>query len=327
MSIRVPMSTFSDSGFNIDRVSVTVSGNSYSEEQNLTISEDSATGLFKFLEAGTYEVSVNAYEGDYHVAEGSGEGVVEVGKTSTVSVSLEYLVGNLEVTVSEPVEDEFNQSRLLQGLVAWYEFEGNADDSSGNGNDGTEYGGVGYTKGVIGKAGSFDGKDDYVNIDAVPDLGEDNYSVSVWINKSQKSIELQSIVTLQKHRYFYMAFRGNNLESRSEPNTINTANNYDYAITTTEEDYTDSQWHNMVAVKTNNTLMLYVDGVYKGEPVNGGISMDRSSYGGSSRVGSYESVSGYDQYYLNGLIDDLRIYNRALSEEEIKALYQMGNSQ
>ena len=47
-------------------------------------------------------------------------------------------------------------ANINDGLVAHYEFEGNAKDSSGNGNDGTEYGGVKYIDGVIGKAGSFD---------------------------------------------------------------------------------------------------------------------------------------------------------------------------
>ncbi len=48
---------------------------------------------------------------------------------------------------------------INDGLVAHYEFEGNANDSSGNGNNGTEYGGVEYVDGVMGKAGSFDGVD------------------------------------------------------------------------------------------------------------------------------------------------------------------------
>ena len=53
---------------------------------------------------------------------------------------------------------------LSNGLVAHYEFEGNAKDSSGNGNNGIEHGGVGYVDGVIGKAGSFDGVDDYIEV-------------------------------------------------------------------------------------------------------------------------------------------------------------------
>ena len=44
---------------------------------------------------------------------------------------------------------------LTSGLVAHYEFEGDTNDSSGNGNHGTEHGGVSYVDGVIGQAGSF----------------------------------------------------------------------------------------------------------------------------------------------------------------------------
>jgi hypothetical protein len=61
-------------------------------------------------------------------------------------------------------------STLSDGLVAHYEFEGNADDSSGNGNDGTEHGGVSYIDGMIGKASSFDGVDDYIEINTNENL-------------------------------------------------------------------------------------------------------------------------------------------------------------
>ena len=51
---------------------------------------------------------------------------------------------------------------LVDGLIAHYEFEGNAYDSSGNGNDGEEFGGVSYVDGVMGKAANFDGVNDYI---------------------------------------------------------------------------------------------------------------------------------------------------------------------
>jgi hypothetical protein len=47
---------------------------------------------------------------------------------------------------------------LSDGLVAYYPFNGNANDESGTGNNGTEYGGVTYGNGITGKAASFDGK-------------------------------------------------------------------------------------------------------------------------------------------------------------------------
>jgi len=48
---------------------------------------------------------------------------------------------------------------VKDGLVACYHFEGNALDGSGNGNDGTVYGGVSYTTGMVGNAASFNGVD------------------------------------------------------------------------------------------------------------------------------------------------------------------------
>ena len=51
---------------------------------------------------------------------------------------------------------------LNDGLVAYFPFNGNANDESGNGNHGTEYGGVSYENGVVGKAANFDGVDNYI---------------------------------------------------------------------------------------------------------------------------------------------------------------------
>ncbi|MCP4305719.1 MAG: hypothetical protein GY788_12740, partial [bacterium] len=70
------------------------------------------------------------------------------------------------------------------GLVAFYPFEGNASDASGNGNDGTEEGGPQYVTGHVGQALDFDGIDDFVSTGKVASqLGIDGNkprTVSVW---------------------------------------------------------------------------------------------------------------------------------------------------
>jgi hypothetical protein len=68
------------------------------------------------------------------------------------------------------------------GLVAWYRFDGNADDSSGNDLHGTEMGGPTYEAGVFGQAMSFDGNDDYVDCGSDPKFDIiDQISFSYWI--------------------------------------------------------------------------------------------------------------------------------------------------
>ena len=79
--------------------------------------------------------------------------------------------------------EECTEGTLCDGLVAHYEFEGNADDSRGNGNDGTENGGVTYVDGVIGKAGSFDGVNDYIKV-VTNDFKNEKFSFHVWIKTS-----------------------------------------------------------------------------------------------------------------------------------------------
>ena len=68
------------------------------------------------------------------------------------------------------------------GLVAWYEFEGNCNDSSGNSLDGTANGGPTYAPGVYGQAIVLDGTDDYVDIGYSPTLSLNEFTVSAWVN-------------------------------------------------------------------------------------------------------------------------------------------------
>ena len=69
------------------------------------------------------------------------------------------------------------------GLVGLWHFDDNALDSSGNGNDGTVYGGVGYVAGMFDNALSFDGTDDYVEVAHADSLDMTSaYTVEAWVN-------------------------------------------------------------------------------------------------------------------------------------------------
>ncbi|GAB4542817.1 MAG: hypothetical protein Kow0063_35320 [Anaerolineae bacterium] len=67
------------------------------------------------------------------------------------------------------------------GLVAYYPLDGNANDESGNGNHGKEYGGLEYVEGRVGQAAYFDGVDDYIEIipqGSVSVFGD--FTISAW---------------------------------------------------------------------------------------------------------------------------------------------------
>jgi hypothetical protein len=71
------------------------------------------------------------------------------------------------------------------GLIAHYEFENNANDSSGNVNHGTEIGGITYADGLLGQAASFNGADSYIEVPDSSSLEFTNtITVNAWVNVS-----------------------------------------------------------------------------------------------------------------------------------------------
>ena len=87
---------------------------------------------------------------------------------------------SLEASTGSDLNDP-NSTPLQQGLVAWYPFDGNASDMSGNGNHGTVNGATLGTDrhGVAGKAYSFDGVDDLMDPNIIT---VDEFSVNLWVN-------------------------------------------------------------------------------------------------------------------------------------------------
>lgn len=86
----------------------------------------------------------------------------------------------------------------------------------------------------------------------------------------------------------------------------------------TDENYNDNNWHFITGVQDMNfgRMYLYVDGAQKKAGVNAGTISNNHDF----NIG-YEPSRGY----FNGVIDDVRVYNRALSSAEVALLYNSGN--
>ena len=214
-------------------------------------------------------------------------------------------------------------NNLANGLVAHYEFEGDADDSSGNDNDGEEFGGVSYVDGVIGQAVSFDGVDDYIDVAHNDSLSPDILTVSVWVN----IIEDNGIV---------------NMLLKGRWNGDLTNNQREYQLNTTYGNFYGEQWNNVYllnpAVESEwslitltydkNSLRIYKNGLLDNSETFDD-EINKPSNPESLTIGSAFGVENGDlgtyQNALNAKMDDLRIYNRALSAEEIQTLYELGD--
>jgi hypothetical protein len=203
-------------------------------------------------------------------------------------------------------------------LVAWYEFEGNAADSSGNGYDGTLHGGVSFTIGVDGNAMDLDGFGDYMSIPGSNTPGgpfdfNDTVTVTAWVQVSAFDKWFQTVISkgddswrLARHYdQDSLEFACTGVLGGADPLYGNVIGSIPV---------NDGLWHHVAGVYDGSGVYLYVDGMLDNSEQATG-AMNNSSYG--VYVGANEQASERD---WNGLIDDVRIYNRGLSHGEILSL-------
>lgn len=196
------------------------------------------------------------------------------------------------------------------GLVGWWPFNGNANDESGNGNNGT-VNGASLTAdrfGVADKAYSFDGLNDYIEVLNSPQLNSvNNFTLSIWVffndwNQSSSvwfaTIEKQGQYSLQLIRL-----------------TSNTANLSGITVPVSS-----NSWNSYTLSFENNIVKVYANGTLQGSNNNSFTSTTSPLVFGIDPGGQLE--------FLNGSLDDIGIWNRALTECEIKDLYyaQLGYS-
>ena len=210
------------------------------------------------------------------------------------------------------------------GLVGYWTMDDNAANttvigSSIEGNTGTfsDANGNPYTSahsvtGQVNRALEFDGVDDYVRTIRDSDYSINNFTVELWFQTTDTD-KLFCALNLRN-----IGFSGNSTMVGFRMSGVfsfrdNDGNGLNVAYPTS---INDGKWHHFVAVKEGNEGRLYIDGEFY-------------NYGTGSELDNYEFgdfALGLDQYgggrnYWEGLIDEVRIYNRALSAEEIQARY------
>jgi len=211
----------------------------------------------------------------------------------------------------------------IDGLIAqWRLDEGSGvttADSSGSGHAGSLVNGAGWTDGRSGRGLSFDGVDDYVSVPHAPALDAFPLSVVAWF-KTSTAVGLKGLV----NKYAAGSFNG--FEVFVENGDLcawlfRSNSNYIWdgsGCTLRTSGYNDDHWHQVVFVADAAAGRLYVDGVQTAsQPWTGPAGA--SSTLQDVRLGDYPGATG--GAYLPGLVDEVRIYDRALTAPEVWQLY------
>jgi len=201
----------------------------------------------------------------------------------------------------------------LAGLVGGWKFDettgSTATDSSGGNHNGTLVGNAKWAKGKIGGAVELDGHNSFVRIadKSAFDMG-DQTTIACWVNIHAVPAEWMAIVTKGDNAWRLSTYRQDRKVHFSVNDSSRIAGLNGSATINADE------WHHLAAVYNGSVIQLYIDGKLDAtQPWTGGIGKNDSDV----LIGENAQRPGR---CFDGLIDDVRIYNCALSENDIKAL-------
>jgi hypothetical protein len=209
------------------------------------------------------------------------------------------------------------------GLVGWWPFNGNANDESGIGNNGAANGATLTTDryGVANKAYSFDGVNDFIDFGDIQSLNNSNaFSVSAFFNYNFPPTfpnDWYSVVADGSYadlNGWGILIKADQILMR-ELDGFNGVNlNYTFL---------QNNWYHVVATCESDSLKIFVNGEFIGGSLNlqPNLTLNTSN---SLRAGNGAMTNvppNSHPYYFSGKIDDIGIWNRALTQQEITNLY------
>ena len=215
------------------------------------------------------------------------------------------LVSNNKILLNTQSNKILESVNLKDDLLAYYKFDSDSTDSVGS-NDGTDTN-ITYSSGKIGNGAVFNGSSSKINLSNITLTGD--FTVSFWFQLPLSASSAWGSVIASSTSptgaisiYNYVPYVG----LVGIVGTLVTATNYTYL--------TPGVWSYITITRTGSDTKIYINGVQNG------------NIGTCVGTVTYDIIGYYAQYnsYLEGTLDELGIWNRALTQNEIKTLYQSG---
>jgi hypothetical protein len=216
------------------------------------------------------------------------------------------------------------------GLVSWWPGDGNFRDIQGS-NTGKPQGVVTFGQGEVGQAFLLNGTDAAIDAGNASSLhvSSHDFTVDAWVKFHSLTSDFYlndlSIVDKmfarngvvnsdgwrlfkQNDNHFWFCLGGNTVNGcgSGSPTTV--------ISTTSATDQPLGTWFHVAAVKSNHEIAIYVNGVQE-------ASMPLSSFLDTNSTDLFIGANAAEGSHFNGLLDEVQIFNRALSASEIQAIY------
>ena len=215
-----------------------------------------------------------------------------------------------------------SESGSTTGLVSHWPAEGNADDIVGS-NNGTLHNGARFAPGKVGEAFKFDGVNDYVEVPDSPELRTLGYNLTValWMNPRPQG-GTPDVTVIRKGIGCNDPGWGLTFGDFSDGKAGLFFQAWDGEVRSWgafSSDILAGNWHHIVATADGTDAKIYVDGELADQgPIDQTISIETLT---PITIGANKgNCSEYHNFY-KGLIDEIQIYNRALDDSEIQAIF------
>jgi alpha-L-arabinofuranosidase len=282
----------------------------------LVINKSSASNLTAAINLSGYVPYTNATVYSYGIAQDEaarlGVGSPDIAQTSFAGVHGSFSATFAPFSATVMV---LSAADATPGLRALYAFEGNAQDTSGNGFDGTATA-LNYVAGKVGaQAGQFNGSSSYV---LIPRSITDDFTVALWVKTTDTAGTAGAQWWSGKGLVDGEVGGGG-----ADWGTAIVNGKFVLGVGSIGGDTTiassvtinDGTWHHLAATRSNSSgaMQVYVDGALRG---SGTGPTGSRTFPPSLRLGSLQTANNF----LNGTLDDVRLYDRVLSTNEIAAL-------
>lgn len=317
--------SFTESPHNVHHVVARLSRSGFEDRLLVLTLSDSgniASGTFNNVPIGIWHLKVDAFDSS-NTLRYTGETDVDVLPDEITNAELELL--SVSGTLVINVTWEKSCMPLPSGAVSWWRGEGNADDFIG-GNSGYFENGTTFKRGKVGEAFYFDGVDDRLRI---PDA--ENLMIT-------GSLTIESWILIESYPYGagQILFRGDE-RTGLDPYSLTILNDRLELHIGSSDTYISifapvslGRFIHVAGTldSTTGVMKLYVDGVVKAETtttLRPFRDLDPSYLPGLG-IGNTQGTGSLYNHPFHGIIDEVTIYNRALSKEEIISIYKAGSA-